>query len=165
MALIVAATTAFALCGGDIQPQRPGIIPELPAFSPTIRLWPAAARTFPRDRLAFHASGTDTRNAPALRWSLIGDGQISADGVYTAPSGAGGAQVIAAEGRVAAAAHIAVRAPPPPQRPLLIVSCYDDGALDVLDAKTLAQIGSFSAGRDAAGIAVDQRRRYRRRRT
>jgi DNA-binding beta-propeller fold protein YncE len=50
-------------------------------------------------------------------------------------------------------------APPPLADPLAVISCYDDGAVDVRDANGFAAIGTATSGDRSAGVAADSGRR------
>ncbi|MDQ2818220.1 MAG: hypothetical protein M3T49_08460 [Candidatus Eremiobacteraeota bacterium] len=129
-----------------------------PALASRMVLTPPAAKTFSEHAVQFRASVFDAARPARIRWSVVGAGRIGPDGLYRAAR-SGGAQVIAAADGVARAADIALSAVPPPDRPLLLVSCYDGGTIDVLDAASLNQAGEFSIGAVASGIAVNPRRR------
>ena len=103
--------------------------------------------------------GVDAAHAPAVSWSVVGPGTVSADGVYTAPSKSGEtALVVARAGGVSQAVEIAVHAVPG-DVPLLLVACYEGNMVDVHRLPELTRSGGLIAPPRAAGIAADPVRR------
>ena len=124
-----------------------------------IEVTPNSASVFAGSAVAFHARLIGGSGATPVRWSLVGPGSISQNGIYAAPSRAGeSAIVVAAAGGVSQAVNVVVNAPPG-DGPLLLISCYEGNLLDVRLLPSLRRSGVMLAPELAAGIAVDPSRR------
>lgn len=93
------------------------------------------------------------------RWTLVGPGELSADGTYFAPPRPADAVIVATAGGSATATSIRVVGPPPTRAQLALVTCYEEGDVQVLQAETLTKLGELHVGPKAAGIAIDPARR------
>ncbi len=137
---------------------------DLPGASTLMRsrisIHPSDARVFQGDSLHFHSALVSSKDVAPIRWSLIGPGKLDQSGLYSAPSDRlGTAQITAAADATAASVSVGVARPPLPSTRLAVVSCYDEGTLDVRGADKLASFGQLSTGDRAGGIAVDAVRR------
>lgn len=133
--------------------------PPVPNFRTRLTLSPASATLFAGATIRFHLRSNGSA-APDASYRLVGSGTIDRDGGYRAPERAPDiAAIVAASGAGAVSALVTVAPAPDLRTPLAIVSCYDDGTIDVRDASRLTPLGSASAGERAAGIAVDAARR------
>jgi DNA-binding beta-propeller fold protein YncE len=129
--------------------------PPEPSLRSRLAVEPAQAMIFAGARLRF-VLVTAGASLPAVRWSLIGSGSLDDTGEYRAPSSAGGTSEVVAFGEGgAAAASVRVVAPPRSAAALAVVSCYDDGTIDVRDARGFGRIGTTTTGGRAAGIATN----------
>ena len=128
---------------------------------PRIEVVPASPAVFAGGSVQLRARlvGVDAAHAPPLNWSVVGPGNISSDGVYTAGSKSGeSALVVARAGGVSQAIEVAVR-PAPGDVPMLLVACYEGDMVDVHSLPGLARSGALLAPPRASGIAVDPVRR------
>ena len=164
MIRLLAATALTSVLAGSSEIQamlspHPAAPPATPVFRARALLTPRDLNVFAGARARFHLTlaGVDV---PAASWSVVGAGTIDQQGDYAAPERAGeDANVVASVAGFAAAAAVHVVAPPSVTRPLAVISCYDDGSVDVRDANALSAVGTASIGSESAGIAVDARRR------
>lgn len=128
---------------------------------------PASAVVFAGSSIPFSASliGGDGKvlpsraTPPPIRWSVVGPGSISEDGVYAAPPQAGETAIVVARfGDVARSVRVEITAPPG-DVPLLLVACYEAMLLDVRTPPSLQRSGMLLGPDLPAGIAVDAKRR------
>jgi DNA-binding beta-propeller fold protein YncE len=154
--LTFAASVLLALTGIDRSIIAPASAPPPhPTFSLHDRVYPSSAVVFAGASIRFRAQAAGVPNE-GVRWSVIGPGSISADGTFRAPLEIGAdSYVVASTVSGEAGAPVRVARPPASDVHLAIVSCYDDGGMDVRSTPGLAQIGDASTGGRASGIVID----------
>jgi sugar lactone lactonase YvrE len=137
---------------------NPAAPPSAPRFEARLAISPQTARVFAGASIRFHLV-SNLASASDAAWSIVGPGSIGADGSFQAPSaGPRTIEIVATSGGRAASASVTVTAPPPLTASLAVVSCYDDGEVDVRDASGFSSFGTASAGDRSAGVAVDAAR-------
>jgi sugar lactone lactonase YvrE len=157
---LIAMLAAFALSprATSGMPTTPAA-PALPQLSVVPRVSPQDAAVFPGATIRFHlrAAGADVAG---VRWSLFGPGSLDDDGTYRASAPVGAtAQVVAVVDGAATGAAVRVVAVPDASTPIAVVSCYDDGGLDVYDERRLTDLGAASTDGRSGGIVADVKRR------
>jgi DNA-binding beta-propeller fold protein YncE len=153
--LITAAGAAAAIAAGGIDASiepKAAAPPPTPLFVRRLAVTPDDVALFPGAALRFHLVGSGSGSS--VRWSLIGSGSISSDGSYTAPAATGTAHVIASTGGAASAVTLRIVPPPSQTAGLAVVSCYDDGTIDVRSANNYSRVGLSSTASAAAGVAA-----------
>ena len=155
----VAAAFAVSALTGAPSP-KPAPPPTTPQLAPHVTVVPSSARVFAGSTMRFRVATAGSFDS-GVGWSVIGPGIIGPDGTYRAAPSAGqtDAVVVASTSGFAAAASLTIVTPPPPGARIAVVSCYDDGVIDVRDASAMTSIGAISTGGAAAGVAASERRR------
>jgi len=127
-------------------------------FAPRIAVLPNAAKVFVGRDLQFRTALVGNTQTSDITWSVVGPGSIDRNGLYHAAEAPATADVVAdAGGGLAASVTVASVRPPKLRHPMLLSTCYEDGTINVWDARTRLLNGAFSVGGQAAGIAVDAR--------
>jgi DNA-binding beta-propeller fold protein YncE len=151
--LIAAAVAAIALAESSSRSQ-----PR--SFPPRFSVLPNSGKVFIGNRLQFHTALVGATQRGDVRWSVVGPGSIDSSGLYQAADIPTTADIIADAGSgVTDSVSVTSVKPPLPGQPLLLSTCYEDGTINVHDARSRALAGAFSVGGRTAGIAVDARAR------
>jgi DNA-binding beta-propeller fold protein YncE len=130
------------------------------SFAPRFAVLPKTAKVFIGNGLQFHTALVGGTQQARIRWSVVGPGSIDPNGFYRSADVPTTADVVAdAGGGITDSASVASVKPPAIEHPLLLYTCYEDGTVDVYDARTHAFLGAFSVGGRAAGIVVDAQAR------
>lgn len=148
IAALVALVAVFANSGRG-NPLR--------AFPAHITVLPQPALVFRGERLQLRTRAIGSTNDFTFRWSLVGPGSVDDSGLYRAGDVAPATTVVVASLGMGYAGSATVRTVAPPSRgtPLVLVSCYEDGTVNVNDARNNSPLGAFTVGGRAAGITVD----------
>jgi DNA-binding beta-propeller fold protein YncE len=156
LGLLVAATVA---CIAVLECARSGGQPQ--GFAPRFSVLPQSAKVFAGNDLQFRTTLVGDTLPARISWSVVGPGSIDASGLYRAAPSPANADVVADAGHgVTDAVSVRTVLPPPVDRSHVLVTCYEDGTVNVYDASDQALAGAFSVGAHAAGIAVDARARH-----
>ncbi|HXM17666.1 MAG TPA: hypothetical protein VN934_02530 [Candidatus Tumulicola sp.] len=157
MIFLAAAAAAIAVDGASA-PR--GVAPTLPDFAPRVAIEPIDAVVFGGNALPFAAfvTGGQFGKQQPVRWQVVGPGSIASNGLFVAPIGVDSAIIAAGVDGTASAVDVAI-ARPPPDQPLVLISCYEGDAVDVRDPADFRRLGEVQAGPLASGIAVDASRR------
>jgi len=143
------ALIAFAENAGRSQPRT---------FAPRIAVLPNAAKVFVGHNLQFSTSLVGSTQSSDITWSVVGPGSIDRNGLYHAGDAPATADVVAdAGGGLTDSVSVSSVSPPKLRHSLLLSTCYEDGTVNVWDARTNSLSGAFSVGGRTAGIAVDAR--------
>lgn len=155
VALALAALAAFSSAPVSPPMTRPAAPPITPAFATRAAISPASVRLFAGASLQFRASFAGGASG-SIAWSVVGPGSVGSDGTYSAGPAVPGdrAIVLATSGDASAAAAVSVVAAPSAGTPLVLVACYDGGALDVRDAASSDDAGMTSTGDVASSVAA-----------
>ena len=133
---------------------------QLQTFAPRIAVFPSSGKVFVGRSLQFRTALVGTTESSDIRWSVVGPGSIDRNGLYRATDVPATAEIVAdAGGGVTDSVSVSSVRPPVLTHPLLLSTCYEDGTVNVFDARTRALSGAFSVEGRAAGIAVDERAR------
>lgn len=130
-------------------------------FPARISIAPKQAKVFRGDSLQFRTSVVGDPQGAQIRWSLVGPGTIDFNGLYRASVAApASADIVASTGAgTVDSATVQTVVPPGKQRRLALISCFEDGTIDVRDARDTAEVGAFSVTGSTGGIAIDKRAR------
>ncbi len=141
------ALIAFADNAGRGQP---------PTFAPRIAVLPSAAKVFVGRSLQFRTALVGSTQSGDVTWSVVGPGSIDRNGLYHAAAAPATADVVAdAGGGLTDSVSVSSVTPPKLRHSLLLSTCYEDGTVNVWEARTNVLSGAFSVGGRTAGIAVD----------
>jgi len=153
LALLVAATVT---CIAVLECARSGGQPQ--AFPPRFSVLPQSAKVFAGNDLQFRTTLVGDAAPARISWSVVGPGSIDASGLYRSATAPANADVVADAGHgVTDAVSVRTVPPPPIDQSHLLVSCYEDGTVNVYDTRDQALAGAFSVGAHAAGIVMDAR--------
>ena len=154
IALVAVATIAGV---GMLECSRSGGEPQ--SFPPRFAVLPKNAKVFIGDALQFRTTLIGATAPGSVSWSVVGPGSVNASGAYQSPSVLATAEIVADAGHgISDASSVATVRPPNGAFDHILATCYEDGTVNVFDARTHALAGGFSVGQHAAGVAVDASR-------
>lgn len=125
-------------------------------FLPRMTVAPRDAKVFAGNSLQFHTSLIGESERLSVHWSVVGPGSIDSSGLYHAADVPATADVVASAGNgVVDSTSVQTVTPPKRGDALLLETCYEDGTVNVNNARNFALAGGLSVGGRAAGITVD----------
>ncbi len=149
--LLVAATIAGIAV---LECSRSGGQPQ--SFSPRLAVLPRNARVFVGNDLQFRTTLVGNTTPGDIAWTVVGPGSINRNGLYRSADAPATADVVADAGNgITDSIAVTTVKPPALDRAKLLVSCYEDGTVNVYDADGGAFNGAFSVGAHASGITID----------
>jgi DNA-binding beta-propeller fold protein YncE len=150
-ALLAVATIAGI---GMLECSRSGGQPR--SFPARFAVLPKDAKVFAGDALQFRTTLVGDAEPVSISWSVVGPGSIDASGAYRSPLVPATAEVVADAGHgISDASSVATVQPPRVETAHVLSTCYDDGTVNVFDARSRALAGGLSVGAHAAGIIAD----------
>jgi DNA-binding beta-propeller fold protein YncE len=146
--IAVLVLAVLALAGAAAKTQRLHIATAVIVVS----RWPY----LPGSLLPLHVDGI----TPPYSLSILGPGRLLNGNTYEVPVTSRGGTALLAVGNEAGlgVTHLRIAAPPPPNRPLLLVASYDEG-LVLHDERSFSVVGVLATGGVPSDVAIDRRGR------